>query len=82
MKPMKQPSEHRARSSTGRALATAALTLLCVTALSQPNPAYAHGGGGGGGGGGSHGGVVTFRILGPGWVASTDENRPFPKLPT
>jgi len=55
---MQQLSEQRARSSTGRTLATAALALLCVTALSQPNTAYAHGGGGGshGGGGGFHGG--------------------------
>src|SRR5882757_6930915 len=57
---MQQLSEQKARSSTGRALATASLALLCVTALSQPNTADAHGGGGGshggGGGGGSHGG--------------------------
>jgi len=60
---MPQLNEQKARSGTGRALATAALALLCVTALSQPNPVYAHGGGGGGGGGshdggggGSHGG--------------------------
>jgi hypothetical protein len=52
---MGQLNEQKARSGTGRALATAALALLCVTALSQPDPVYAHGGGGGGGGG-SHGG--------------------------
>ena len=57
---MKQLNEYRARPRIGRALAVAA-ALLCATALSQPNPAYAggfHGGGGGfhGGGGGFHGG--------------------------
>ncbi|MFL5268562.1 MAG: hypothetical protein ACJ8AH_18540 [Stellaceae bacterium] len=59
---MQQSSEHKARPKTVRALAIAA-ALLCVTALSQPNLAYAgpHGGGGGGGfhgggGGGFHGG--------------------------
>ena len=58
---MRQLSEHRARPRTARVLATAA-ALLCATALSQPNLAYAgpHGGGGGGGfhggGGGFHGG--------------------------
>jgi hypothetical protein len=58
---MKQSNEHRARSTIGRALATAAVALLCVAALGQPHPAYAgpHDGGrggGGGGGGGFHGG--------------------------
>ena len=58
---MKQSYERRTRSRIGQTLATAAVALLCVTALSQPNPAYAesHGGGGGfhgGGGGGFHGG--------------------------
>src|SRR5215469_18726058 len=53
-------NEHRDRPQTGRALALAA-ALLCATALSQPNLAYAgpHGGGGGfhgGGFGGFHGG--------------------------
>ena len=57
---MKQLKEYRARPRIGRALAIAA-ALLCATALSQPNPAYAggfHGGGGGfhGEGGGFHGG--------------------------
>jgi hypothetical protein len=56
---MKRLSGRRARPRIGRALATAA-ALLCATALSQPNLAYAqmHGGGGGfhGGGGGFHGG--------------------------
>jgi hypothetical protein len=58
---MKQLNEYRARPRIGRALAIAA-ALLCATALSQPNPAYAggfHGGGGGlhgGGFGGFHGG--------------------------
>ena len=55
---MKRSSEHRARPRMGRAAIAAAL--LCATALSQPNLAYAgpHGGGGGfhGGGGGFHGG--------------------------
>ena len=51
---MQELSEHRARPRTARALATAA-ALLCVTALGQPNPAYA-GPHGGGGGGGFHGG--------------------------
>ena len=54
---MKQLNEYRARPRIGRALAIAA-ALLCATALSQPNLAYAgpHGGGGGfhGGGGGFH----------------------------
>jgi hypothetical protein len=58
---VKQLKEYRARPRIGRALAIAA-ALLCATALSQPNPAYAggfHGGGGGfhgGGFGGFHGG--------------------------
>ena len=56
---MHQSSEPRARPRIGRALAIAA-ALLCATALSQPNLAYAgpRGGGGGfhGGGGGFHGG--------------------------
>ena len=58
---MKQLNEYRARPRIGRALAIAA-ALLCATALSQPNLAYAggfHGGGGGfhgGGFGGFHGG--------------------------
>jgi hypothetical protein len=58
---MKQSKEYRARPRLGRTLAIAA-ALLCATALSQPNPAYAggfHGGGGGfhgGGFGGFHGG--------------------------
>jgi hypothetical protein len=56
MKRVNEPSRLR----TGRALAIAA-ALLCATALSQANLAYAggfHGGGGGfhGGGGGFHGG--------------------------
>jgi hypothetical protein len=54
---MQQLSEPRARSSLGKALGSIAVALLCATALSQPNLAYAHGGGGGGGGGGGfHGG--------------------------
>src|ERR1700730_900290 len=59
---MQQLSEPRARPRIGRTLAVAA-ALLCATALSEPNLAYAgpHGGGGGGGfhgggGGGFHGG--------------------------
>jgi hypothetical protein len=51
---MQQSSEPRARPRTGRVLAIAA-ALLCATALSQPNLAYA-GPHGGGGGGGFHGG--------------------------
>jgi hypothetical protein len=68
---MEQLNEHKARPKSGRALAIAA-ALLCATALSQPNLAYAgpHGGGGGGGfhgggmggfhGGGFHGGFGGF----------------------
>ena len=56
---MQRLSKPKARSKIGRALAIAA-ALLCATALSQPNLAYAgpHGGGGGfhGSGGGFHGG--------------------------
>jgi hypothetical protein len=56
---MQQLSAPKARPRIGRALAIAAV-LLCASALSQPNLAYAgpHGGGGGfhGGGGGFHGG--------------------------
>jgi hypothetical protein len=60
---MRQSSKDRARPRIGRALAIVA-ALLCATAVSQPNLAYAgpHGGGGGGGfhggggGGGFHGG--------------------------
>jgi hypothetical protein len=57
---MQRLIEHRARPQIGRCLAVAA-ALLCATALSQPNLAYAgpHGGGGGfhgGGFGGFHGG--------------------------
>jgi hypothetical protein len=59
---MQQLIKRRPRPRIGRALAIAA-ALLCATALSQPNLAYAgpHGGGGGGGfhgggGGGFHGG--------------------------
>ena len=57
---MQQSTERRARRVIGRSLAIAG-ALLCATALSQPNPAYAgpHGGGGGfhgGGMGGFHGG--------------------------
>jgi hypothetical protein len=58
---MEQLKEYRARPRIGRALAIAA-ALLCASALSQLNPAYAggfHGGGGGfhgGGFGGFHGG--------------------------
>jgi hypothetical protein len=57
---MQQLSEYRARSRIGKVLGTVAAALLCVAALSQPNPASAqmHGEGGGfhGGGGGFHGG--------------------------
>jgi hypothetical protein len=51
---MQQLSEYRARSRIGKVLGA----LLCVAALSQPNPAYAqmHGGGGFHAGGGFHGG--------------------------
>ena len=52
---MKRLSEPRARPRIGRALAIAA-ALLCATALSQPNLAYAGPHGGGGGFGGFHGG--------------------------
>jgi hypothetical protein len=59
---MQQSSEVKARPKNRRVLAIAA-AVLCATALSQPNLAYAgpHGGGGGGGfhgggGGGFHGG--------------------------
>ena len=56
---MKHLNEYRARPRMGRALAVAAV-LLCVSALSEPNLAYAgpHGGGGGShsGGGEFHGG--------------------------
>ena len=57
---MQQLIKHRPRPRIERTLAIAA-AVLCVTALSQPNSAYAggfHGGGGGfhGGGGGFHGG--------------------------
>ena len=53
---MRQLSEHGARPRAAKVLATAA-ALLCATALSQPNLAYAgHGGGGGGGGHGGGGG--------------------------
>src|ERR1700745_3797278 len=51
---MKQSSEVKARPKNGRVLAIAA-AVLCATALSQPNLAYA-GPHGGGGGGGVHGG--------------------------
>jgi hypothetical protein len=51
---MEQSTEHGARPRKGRALAIAA-ALLCATALSQANLAYA-GPHGGGGGGGFHGG--------------------------
>ena len=46
---MHQSNEHKARPRLGRGLGIAA-ALLCATALSQPNLAYAgpHGGGGGG----------------------------------
>ena len=50
---MQQLSEQRARSTIGTALGSIAVVLLCVTAIGQPLPAYAHVGGGGGG---SHGG--------------------------
>jgi hypothetical protein len=54
---MQQLSEPRASPGIGRALAIAA-ALLCATALSQPNLAYAgpHGGAGGFHGGGGFGG--------------------------
>jgi hypothetical protein len=54
---MEQLNEHKARPKSGRALAIAA-ALLCATALSQPNLAYA--GPHGGGGGGFHGGFGGF----------------------
>ena len=56
---MKQLNEYRARPRIGRALVIAAV-LLCATALSQPNLAYAGPHGGGGGGGGFHGGGGGF----------------------
>jgi hypothetical protein len=54
---MQRLNEHRARPRIGKAL-TIAAALLCATALSQPNPAYAamHGGDGGFHGGGFQGG--------------------------
>src|ERR1700680_2844327 len=55
---MKQSGEHRAGPRISRALATGAVALLCVVALSQPVPAYADGGGGGSHGGGGGGGGV------------------------
>ncbi|MBV8133611.1 MAG: hypothetical protein JO282_14040 [Alphaproteobacteria bacterium] len=55
---MQQLSEPKARPRRGRALAIAA-ALLCATAFSQPNLAYA-GPHGGGGGGGFHGGMGGF----------------------
>src|ERR1700760_4561682 len=54
---MHQSNEHKARPKNGKALAIAA-ALLCATALSQPNLAYA--GPHGGGGGGFHGGFGGF----------------------
>src|SRR5260370_5005710 len=51
---MHKSNEHKAGPKNGKALAIAA-ALLCATALSQPNLAYA-GPHGGGGGGGFHGG--------------------------
>jgi hypothetical protein len=59
---MQRLSQHRARVRIGRAL-TVVAALLCATALSRPNVAYAqmHGGGGGlHGGGGFHGGFGGF----------------------
>jgi hypothetical protein len=53
---MRQSREPASRFSLARALKTVAASLLCVAALSQPNPSYAHGGGGGFHGGGFHGG--------------------------
>ena len=56
---MKRLIERRPRFRIGRVLASIAAAMLCVTVLSQPNPAYAggfHGGGGGFHGGGFHGG--------------------------
>ena len=54
---MQQSSEVKARPKNGRVLAIEA-AVLCATALSQPNLAYAgpHGGGGGGFHGGGFGG--------------------------
>lgn len=55
---MRRLIERKPRFRIGRTLAIAA-AMLCVTALSQPNPAYAggfHGGSGGFHGGGFHGG--------------------------
>jgi hypothetical protein len=63
---MQRSSEHGAWSKTGRALGIAA-AVLCATALSQPNLAYAgpHGGGGGfhGGGFGGFFTVVDFTVV-------------------
>ena len=58
---MQQSSEHKARPKKGRALAIAA-TLLCATALGEPN--LAHAGPHGGGGGGFHGGGFHSRFAG------------------
>ena len=58
---MKQLNEYRARPRIGKALVIAA-ALLCATALSQPNPAYA----GGFHGGGFHGGGFRGRGFGYG----------------
>jgi hypothetical protein len=54
---MQHLSENRARPRIGRALGRAAVAVLCVAALSQPNLALARGHGGGGHGGGFHGAV-------------------------
>jgi hypothetical protein len=58
---MQRLSQYRALLRIGRAL-TIAAAVLSVSALSQPNVAYAFGGGGGfhGGGGGFHGGGGGF----------------------
>src|SRR6266446_7729180 len=57
---MQQLSEPRTRPRIRRALAIAA-ALLCATALSEPNLAYAGPHGGGGGGGFHGGGMGGFR---------------------
>jgi hypothetical protein len=55
---MQQLSEYRARSRIGKVLGA----LLCVAALSQPNPAYAQMHGGGGFHGGRFGGFHADRF--------------------
>ena len=61
---MKQSSEVKARPKNGRVLAIAA-AVLCATALSQPNLAYAGPHGGGGGGVSTAADLVDFTVASP-----------------